>query len=165
MERGAGLPGEILRAHLESMRQRGRSPRTIEERRLALQRMAAALPVPLLEAAPADLAGWRAGLRVSGNSAAIYVSQAREFYRWAIAAGLHPGPNPAAGLDVPKMIRGLPRPAGEADLLRAVATAPRRVRPWLVLAGWAGLRAKEIALLRRERVLDAANPPVLHITG
>ncbi|HEY5986678.1 MAG TPA: site-specific integrase, partial [Streptosporangiaceae bacterium] len=36
-----------------------------------------------------------------------------------------------------------------------------RVRPWLVLAGWAGLRAKEIAYLQRENVLDTA--PMPHI--
>jgi len=159
----AGVPGPVLAACLQSMRHRGRAAGTIEARHRALLRMAAAIPVPLLDAAPADLAAWRAGLHVTGNTVITYVSHAKEFYRFAIAAGLHPGPNPAAGLDVPKQVRGLPRPAGEADLMRAVALAPARVRPWLVLAGWAGLRAREIALLRRERVLDTALPPVLLI--
>ena len=161
----AGLPAAVLTAHLDSLRRRGRSPGTVEARRRALARMAAQIPVPLLAAAPADLASWRAGLHVTGNTVVTYVSHAKEFYRWAITAGLHPGPNPAAGLDVPKLVRGLPRPASETDLMRALALAPPRVRPWLVLAGWAGLRAREIALLRRERVLDAASPPVLHIAS
>jgi integrase len=49
--------------------------------------------------------------------------------------------------------------------MAAVASAPPRVRPWLVLAGWAGLRAKEIALLRRETVLDTATPPVILVAA
>jgi site-specific recombinase XerD len=42
--------------------------------------------------------------------------------------------------------------------MTAVAGAPARIRPMLVLAGWAGLRAKEIALLRRACVLDTTEP-------
>jgi integrase len=45
--------------------------------------------------------------------------------------------------------------------MRALDHASRRVRPWLVLAAWAGLRACEISGLRRENVLDSAVPPVL----
>jgi integrase/recombinase XerC len=163
--RAAGVPGPILAAHLASLAQRGCTPGTIEARRRALHRMAAQIPVPLLEATAADLGAWRARLAVTGNTVVVYVSHAREFYRWAIAAGLAEPPGPAAGLPVPRLIRGLPRPAAEQDLMRAVATAPPRVRPWLVLAGWAGLRAREIALLRRERVLDTVVPPVLLVTA
>jgi integrase/recombinase XerC len=49
--------------------------------------------------------------------------------------------------------------------MAAVAGAPLRIRPWLVLAGWCGLRACEIAGLRRENVLDTARPPVLLIAA
>ncbi len=82
------------------------------------------------------------------------------FYDFAVTQGIRPD-NPAAGLPVPSPPRGIPRPVSEEDLAAALACASERVRPWLVLAGWAGFRAKEIALLRRESVLDTAIPPML----
>ena len=50
----------------------------------------------------------------------------------------------------PRTYRRLPRPIAEDDLAVALTEAPDRVRPWLLLAGWAGLRASEIARLRAE---------------
>ena len=64
---------------------------------------------------------------------------------------------------MPRSGRTIPRPIGDDDLFAALETAPPRVRPWLVLAAWAGLRAKEIALLRRECVLDTLARPALLI--
>ena len=151
-------------AHLAWLAQRGHSPVTVESRRRALARLAAALPVPLLDASPADLAAWRAGLTVAGNSVINYASHVTGFYSWAAAQGLIPA-DPSVGLPLPRLVRGLPRPVGEEVLMEAVTTAPARVRPWLVLAGWAGLRAKEIALLRRERVLDTASQPVILVAA
>ena len=153
-----------MAAHLAALRQQGCSEGTIEARRRALERMGRRLPVPVLEAGPDHLAAWREGLPVTGNTVAGYVSHARHFYDWARRSGLADS-NPAAGLPVPRVTRGLPRPIGEDVLMAAVAAAPPRVRPWLVLAGWAGLRAKEIALLRRERVLDTATPPVILVAA
>jgi integrase/recombinase XerC len=118
----------------------------------------------VLHATPADLAAWRASLTVSDEVVVHYVCHAASFYAWAVREGLRED-NPAAGLPVPRTGRRLPRPAGELDLMRALALASPRVRPWLVLAGWAGLRAKEIAFLRREAVLDTAAPPVLIIAA
>ena len=93
-----------------------------------------------------------------------YVCHVQQFYDWAVAQGLTPS-NPAAGLPVPRTSRRIPRPVSEDDLMRALAHATPRVRPWLVLAGWAGLRAKEIALLRRDLILDTAAPPVLVVAA
>ena len=148
--------------HLDVMRLLGRSPRTIACRRSALARLDRQLPVPLLEASAEDLAAWHAALTLTPGTVAGYVSHAVQFFAWAAAEGLRPD-NPAEDLPVPKLGRRLPRPIGEADLAAAVTGAPRRIRPWLVLAGWAGLRAKEIAFLRRENVLEAARQPALLI--
>jgi integrase len=75
------------------------------------------------------------------------------------------GRNPAADLPRPQRPRRLPRPVGEEQLMAALAAAGQPVRAFLVLAGWAGLRAKEIALLRREAVYDMAPQPVILITA
>lgn len=154
------IPGPVLAAHCTWLAHRGRSPSSIHARQLALHRMAAAMGVPLLEATAADLAAWRAGLRVTGNTVIGYTAHARDFYGWAVRQGLRPD-NPAADLPVPSYIRGLPRPIGETELMAALASAPPRVRPWLILAAWAGLRGIEQARLRRDRVLDTNSPPVL----
>ena len=156
------VPDDVVSRHLADLALLGQSEGTIYARRRAIARMAALIGVPLLEATREDLAAWRAGLRVMDNTAVHYASHARQFFGWAVSNGLCER-NPAAGLLVPFLSRGLPRPIGEDDLADAVAAAPYRIRPWLVLAGWAGLRAKEIALLRRECVLDTMVPPVLVI--
>jgi integrase/recombinase XerC len=148
--------------HLEHLRLRGRAPGTIYQRRRALARLAAALPVPLLDATAGMLTEWRAGLTVGDLAVAHYVSHAREFYAWGLAAGLVDA-NPVDGLPVPPVGRRLPRPIGEESLFAAITSASDRIRPWLVLAAWAGLRAKEIACLCRHNVLDTARPPGLLI--
>ena len=154
-----------MERHLEWMRLRGMSPLTIQRRRAVLLRLRAALPHGgLLAASPAELQAWRASLTVAPDAVAVYVSHVRRFYAWAVADGLLPA-SPAATLPAPPRSWYLPRPIGEQELLEAVAAAPPRIRPWLVLAGWAGLRAKEIALLRREHVLDSRNPPVLLVAA
>lgn len=59
--------------------------------------------------------------------------------------------NPTALLVSPKAGKRLPRPIAFEDLQRAVLTARSpRVQAWLILAAYAGLRAKEIAHLERD---------------
>ena len=151
-----------ITSHLDHLRLLGRSPGTITARRRALTRMTALLPVPLLDATPADLLGWRAGLDLTPGAISNYVHHARMFYLWALSKELI-GVDPSAGLPIPRTGRRLPRPIGEGDLLEALDCAPRRIRPWLVLAGCAGLRACEIAYLRAEYIMLRAPRPAIFI--
>lgn len=152
-----------LAAHLEWLQLRGLSASTIRRRRVVLGWVRDSLPRgELLKATAADLRAWRARLDVAPDAVSVYVSHVSQFYRWAVEQGLLDA-SPAASLPAPRRSHPLPRPIGEQALLEAVAAAPPRIRPWLVLAGWAGLRACEIAALRRENVLDTASPPVLYI--
>lgn len=146
----------VTAAHLRHLRLKGRSDLTVYHRQRTLIRLSAVLPVPLLEATPGHLYEWRAALTVSGPTIAGYVSNVREFYGWCADRGLIAG-NPAADLPVPALPRRQPHPIPEADLTAALDTASRRIRIWLVLAAWCGLRAKEIALLRADciRIRDA----------
>jgi site-specific recombinase XerC len=153
---------DVVDRHLAELAQRRRSEGTIYARRRALARMAAAIGVPLLRAAPDDLTEWLDDLEVIDNTIVHYASHARCFYRWAVRKRLV-DVNPMDEVIVPVLVRGLPRPISEEDLMRAIAGAPQPIRIWLVLAGWAGLRCCEIAPLRRENVLDTATPPVLLI--
>ncbi len=63
----------------------------------------------------------------------------------------------------PKLPRHLPRPIGTDDLNRALLAADPRMRAWLTLAAYAGLRCVEIAGLRAEDVHLDREPPVLHL--
>lgn len=152
-----------MRRHLEWMRLRGMAPSTIRRRQVVMGWVVEFLAdTPVLEASPQQLQAWRAGLTVADEAVSVYVSHVNQFYRWAVQERLLDG-SPAAALPAPRRGRHLPRPISERDLLEALAAAPPRIRPWLVLAGWAGLRACEIAGLRRENVLDTRSPPVLLI--
>jgi integrase/recombinase XerC len=150
--------------HLEHLRLLGHSGTTIYGRMTFLRMLARQLPVPLLAATASVLMQWRAGLDVSDEVIVHYVCHAQAFYAFCMERS-YIADNPAAGLPVPHVGRRLPRPVSEPDLMRALALATPRIRPWLVLAGWCGLRAKEIALLRRESVLETAAPPVLIVAS
>ena len=141
----------ILGRHLEWLRLRGRAATTIYDRGRVLVRLGAALPVPVLDAADPvsdpggeHLKAWRAGLTVSAKSIGTYVMHISNFYDWSVAEGIITA-NPAKGLPVPQPPRYLPRPIAEDDLMRALAMASPRVRPYLICAGWLGMRACEVA--------------------
>ena len=96
-------------AHLDYLRQCGRSQRTIYQRNRSLILLARVLPVPLIEATAQMLAEWRAGLTCGEEAVKHYVGDARQFYAWAIDQGLRED-NPAAKLPVPRIGRRLPVP-------------------------------------------------------
>jgi len=151
---------DAIGEHLEYLRQLGHSGATIYGRMTFLRMLARQLPVSLLMATAVHLAAWRAALSVSDEVIVHYVCHAQAFFAFCVERG-YCAVNPAQGLPVPRVARRLPRPVSEGDLMHAIACAPPRIRPWLVLAGWCGLRAKEIAYLRRECVLETAERPVL----
>lgn len=161
------MDNDLIRGYLEFAEQSGLAVTTRYCRGLSLARLAAWLPVPLAEATPAMLARWRAGMQRRLNEQTIlnYVTDARRFYAWLIDEGLAGGPNPAARIPVPRRRRRLPRPIRTEDLMHAITVAPDPLRCWLVLAAFAGLRCKEIALLRRECVLDTLRDPCLLIAS
>jgi site-specific recombinase XerD len=148
----------MVAAHIEHARQRGLAESTIDKRARVLARVAVYIRKPVCEATEADLAEWRADLSAGPDAVAADLSHVREFFRWLIWAGLRDD-DPAARLVRPKLARRLPRPIPDDQLLYALQMAPPRIRPWLVLAAWAGLRAMEIAFLRRECVLETGRPP------
>lgn len=147
--------------HLEYLRLRGLSPRTITKRASVLMYVQDCLGVPLQDATAEQLADWRAGLQTGAAATIDYVSHLRQFFKWCLLEQIVET-DPTLRLIAPRRPRRLPRPIATDDLMTAVTAAPRRIRPWLVLAAWAGFRAQEIAYLRRENVLDRhARPRIL----
>jgi len=158
------LPPAILGAHLSYMRQEGLSEATIYTRKRHLIRLGRALPVPVLKAEARHLRAWREKLAITPDAVLTAVSNVRTFYGWALDQGLIES-NPAAKLPVPRYSSRLPRPMSEKDLMTALEHAPQPIRLMLVLTNWCGLRCKEVALLRRENIMETAAAPVLVIAG
>jgi site-specific recombinase XerD len=69
----------------------------------------------------------------------------RSFYFWAFHVAKIVEDNPTALLPSTRPDVGQPRPAGEDDILRAIATADERVQLMLELGAYVGLRCCEIA--------------------
>lgn len=122
---------------------------------------------PLLRATHEDITGLiERGRRRGLADATIYTycGHLRSFYSWAMTSG-RARRSPMVGAAVPKRPRYLPRPINDTDLALAMVTADPRTRVILALAGFAGLRAVEIARLKRDDVLDRNDPPMLLVHG
>lgn len=149
-----------IEAFLEDCRLRNLQPTTVDQKRRALGRLARTGVNPAT-ASTDDLRRFL-GRPIQPESRATELAHLRSYYKWAVLNG-HRADDPTLPIQRPKIPRRLPRPIPERDLEVAVDTAPARVRPMLILAGWAGLRAKEIAAVRGEDVQWHLTPPVLVI--
>lgn len=158
-----------LGAHLKHLAVQNMRDRTITSRRDQLRRFARTLDIDtdstLLCVTPEDLEGWQQSMvGLSARYRQTATAHVRSFYRWAARVELIDR-DPSVRMTSVRVPASLPRPIGEDDLSMAIDCAPDRLRPMLVLAAYAGLRAMEIAGLMRDQVHDHADPPVLHITG
>lgn len=156
--------GEVVGDHLDHLRWRNLSPGTIYQRRRLLARLADRGVDPV-GASTAELLAFldrrqRDGRALAVKSRAVEIAHLASFYRWLLVEG-HRDDDPTLRIPRPKLPRALPRPMSEPDLARAIAGAPERVRPWLFLAAYAGLRACEIANLRGEDLWWSADPKLI----
>jgi integrase/recombinase XerD len=78
-----------------------------------------------------------------------YFKSARTFCRWAVENG-HLTADPLKRASLPAAPAPRPKPVTGAELTRLLDGTTSTVRPWFVLAAYAGLRASEIAELRVE---------------
>lgn len=162
-----GARGEVavMNRYLNWLTIRNCRKTTIISRRRGLIRLRRAIGMPLLQATHDDLISWAASLDLTPAGMSAALGHARSFYRWAYEIERMLPDNPAARLPSVKAPPRMPRPVDEEIVEAAIAGAPDRIRAMLVLAGWAGLRAQEIAYLRREDVLDRADPPVILVSS
>ncbi len=151
----------MIALNLRQMKRRNLRPSTIAQRRNTLLLFARTLNGRgLLEATFDDLQDHLDRDSLGAEAVATETSHLKSFYKWAHVEGLITE-DPSIRLVRPRLARRLPRPMATADLVRALTEAPDRVRPWLYLAAYAGLRACEIAALRREDIIDNQDPPVI----
>lgn len=152
----ATLAPPVVRAHLDWFRRTGATATSQRYRAGVLRRLAAALPegTTLLTATRDDLELWQSRLDVSISTIAGYTSHIRRFYAWCVEHG-YLDVDPSLHLPMPQVPRRQPRPVPDEDLAIALQCAQREpgpMRAWLVLAAYMGLRAMEIAGMRREDI-------------
>lgn len=170
----APLPGAVfdlalashLHEHLLWMRLCGRANATLHHRRRAVCLLAERLGSDPFHASYADLISWQHSISAAGPGyLASTTYMVRPYFRWLHQRGLR-ADDPAALLPVPPVRRRLPRPMPEDRVMSMLEHAPARLLPWLLLAGWSGLRACEIARCRVEDFFpDAGGAMWVHVTG
>lgn len=150
-----------IERHRAHMRQAGLADTTIEDAVEVLGRMDRELPLGLLEATLEDLEHWLAGppdphLAWSRQTKATYYGVAVRFYRWASDANRYPhlSFDPSVSLCRPHVPRTAPRPVSSEELARVLDHARGRFRIYCLLAAYAGLRAFEIAKIKREDITE-----------
>lgn len=150
----------LVQEYIMQLRMEGKAETTIYARAGALRRLSKWLGGCLIRDAGRDeLIGWRATLAGRADSYVLaQVSHVRCYLAWQHENG-HRQDNPGPKIPVPRKPFHLPHPIGEEELLDALGNADRRIRLWIVLAAWCGLRAKEIACLRRRCVRERAEHP------
>jgi integrase/recombinase XerC len=165
---GAHDPDHLIADYLTYLRGLGRAPSTRDKYGKLLHRLAAWLQAhdtDLLSAQLQHLESWQDHLVLSPNTLRGDTTTVKGFYRWLRRRARLRLDDPAEDLDRPRPPHYLPRPIGEAELELALDTAPERIRPWLVLAAFQGLRACEIAALDRSWLVETADPALLYIRG
>ena len=108
-------------------------------------------PQPVLEAEREDIERYLDTLQITSASRAGYLSHFHAFFRWAHDVGLV-DEIPTARITRPRRRRRLPRPTGDADVVRAIDEATGDLKCYLLLAAYQGLRCQEIAGLEGDDI-------------
>lgn len=86
----------------------------------------------------------------------------RHVRAWAEHTGI---PDPTAGIRRPRNPDFVPRPLPETDLAYTLRYARGRMRAWITLGAYAGLRAGETATLHAEDFINTGTRTLIRITG
>lgn len=155
------MTDSLIVAFTRDLTRRNLAVSTIEDRRRLLNRFLKNIqPDDERSCTQADIERWLDGCSIGPRSRYSYISSFACYFGWLVEMG-HRDDDPTVGIRRPKLGRLLPRPVGEADLQFALESADPRMRAWLALAAFDGLRCGEIANLRREDVIDDQVPPLL----
>lgn len=153
---------QAIAEYTTALRAGRRSAGTIRLHRHYLHNLAATSRGGPWSLAPGDLRRFVAGYTTrSAETMKSARSTVVSFYRWAHTEG-RVAVDPSVGLPAVSVPPGVPRPAPEAVLRRALAVAGHRERVMLLLAAYGGLRCCEIAAVHADD-LDPAG--VLYVTG
>lgn len=140
------------------------APNTIYSRHRTLVRLRSWAGGEILYLTEQQLMAWQADRSkvIKPQSLRGEQSHVREFYRWCVRERFRDD-DPTVRLDMPRVARGMPRPMADDIYATALDAAPPDVRIILALAGFAGLRAIEIARLDWSEISLGQRNPVIRI--
>lgn len=162
---------DVLRAYRLDQQRRGLMPGTIRRMGDNLRSFDLSLPdgATVLTATRDDVEAWLTSRgrrcpsgKISARTRYSLLSCLASFYRWAIREELTDH-DPSARIDRPRLRRTLPRPISDEDLELALDLADPRMRAWLALMAYAGLRCQEVAGLQVDDILTHLDPPMLYV--
>lgn len=146
---------DLIPAHLAHITAAGFARLTVANRGKILRRADAELAFGLERADTEELTDWLARPGWASQTRASYRDHIRGFFAWACDPR---DPildwDPSAGLARPRLPRTAPRPVTTAELAFALEHAAEPWRTYVLLAAYAGLRACEIATIRREDITE-----------
>lgn len=162
----------LLARYREDQAQRGLTTSTIRRMRDNLRSFALSLPEgqSMLDATRDDVETWlasrgaRSGGTISARTRYTLISCVHRFYEWAMREELVDA-DPTANIVRPRLRRTLPRPISDGDLQTALELAEPRMRAWLALMAYAGLRCQEVAGVRVEDLMLHLEPPMLLVAA
>jgi site-specific recombinase XerD len=135
--------------------QRGLTRTTVDLRAGHLRRFDQWLnPGTLPDATAADIEAFLETRSWEDATRYVFLSHLHAYYRWAVRTGVT-DLDPTEFVDRPKVRPGLPRPIPDDSLAYLLAQATGRMRTWLLLGAFEGLRCMEIAGLQRSDVIEA----------
>ena len=150
---------ELLLARFRLAQQRrALRPMTLHHHANVLRRFLAAVDVETVT--EQQIEEWLDSLDLAARSRVNYIATLAAFFKWAVKDGVR-ADNPTHDIQRPRLNRLLPRPVNTEALAHAIDRAEPRMRAWLCLAAYQGLRCCEIAALTRESLMDDHVPPLL----
>jgi integrase/recombinase XerC len=161
VERIGMRTGDAITHYLAELAHR-RSTSTVRNTRPVLVRVALAHDGDLFHLTAADHDRWLDSTGIGARTRRTYVSTLAGFYRWAVRNGCTDR-NPADDATRLRTPRAKPRPVRGGAIERALDAADDRMRAWLCLMAYAGLRCCEVAALRAEDVVRDHRSPVLRL--
>lgn len=100
---------------------------------------------------PVEVSKWYASKKYQYNTARLHRQGVREVYRYLISKK-YIKTNPADKIQLPKMVRKVPRAADPALVEKVLARIPEATRPPYLIMYYAGLRPSECMRLRFENI-------------
>lgn len=144
---------DIVQAHIDWMAEQSYSSKTIADRRRVLVHADAHLPRGIDDVYPVEIRTYVRKRDWSVWTAHTYHCHLSRFYRQAFEAGLMSA-DPMAGMKPPPCGRCRPKPVSPAELHQALDRSDDPFHTAIMLAVGAGLRASEIADIRRQDVTE-----------
>jgi integrase len=142
--------GHVIEEYLEHLETRGCSPATLRTYRSHLDQLARHSGRGPRHWRRRDIEAWLLDCRRRGDRPATRANKLAAVHgilRWLTREDRIPG-DPSAGVESPRVPKGMPRPAPSDAVERLLAHPDARVRVACALAAYGGLRRAEVAALK-----------------